>query len=58
MRKLWLAVPKDDPESVYLEDSQRAVEYAIMSGMGISFYRITLDEQDTPNIEPIPEVEL
>ena len=58
MRKLWVAVPKDSPEDLYLEDSQRAVEYAIMAGMNISFYRLSLDENDSPQIEAVPEVEL
>lgn len=58
MRKMWLGVPRENPEDIYIEDSERAVEYAVMSGMGVAFYPLTLDENDVPSIDPVPVAEL
>lgn len=57
-RKRWIAVPRDNPEDFYIEDSQAAVEFALMAEMDIDYYAITLTPDDIPLVEPRVEVHL
>lgn len=56
--KRWIAVPNDNPDAYYIEDSQAAMEYALMSGKKIAYFRIELTPDNEPTVRATPVVAL
>ena len=52
MKKRHLAVPDNDPEAFFIEDSEAAIAHALINNVSIKFYEVELSADGVPRIFP------